>query len=243
MTDNFKKDGFLVLENVLNGDLVDKFYDHFKDLVVEYKSINPDEISSHLLQKDPIWFSLISNDKLLNIATKLIGPNIAHFYSRYFAKEPFIGREVPWHQDAAYYPLEPLEFCTLWVALTDSNIHNGCLRVIPGSHKENLREIRASDNPGVILKRTMDSSDLDEDKSTNLEVKKGSIIILDPKLIHASYPNTSPEWRVGIAIRYIPTHVSIMWEKLYGVSWDCAFLLRGEATNAYINNYLPHPNM
>ena len=52
-----------------------------------------------------------------------------------FAKPAGTGRKVPWHQDGEYWPLKPLSTCTVWIAIDDSHQDNGCLNVIPGSHK------------------------------------------------------------------------------------------------------------
>ena len=65
---------------------------------------------------DPFWVRLVSDDRLLNVAETFVGPNIALFASHYIAKRPFDGQAVLWHQDGSYWPLEPMEVVTLWLA-------------------------------------------------------------------------------------------------------------------------------
>lgn len=241
MNDFFNDNGYFICRNVITKKEALRQLNHFHNLRNKHSDIEPDEISSHLLQRDAEWYSLISNPALVNIAESLLGQGIAHFYSRYFAKKPNVGREVPWHQDGAYYPLDPIKLCTLWVSLTESTLDNGCLKVIPGTHKFDLHKIQETDNKNSILKRVMDTTGLDTSEVVNIITSPGDVVIIHPNLMHSSEINTSTDWRIGLAIRYIPTSVKITWESLYGVPWDCAFHLKGECLNSKSNNYLNAP--
>ncbi|MCW7763112.1 phytanoyl-CoA dioxygenase family protein, partial [Photorhabdus luminescens] len=241
MNDFYRKNGYLVFKSVIDKKEATSQLKHFFHLKETFSNIPPDEISSHLLQNDPQWYELISSSSMLDVAEMFIGKDIAHFYSRYFAKSPHIGRAVPWHQDGAYYPLDPIRLCTLWVSLTHSTPNNGCLRIIPGSQHSKLREIKKSDDPKSILKRVMDSDNIGEEKAVDIITEPGDVVIIDPKVIHSSNINKSSEWRIGLAVRYIPTDVKITWQSLYGSPWDCAFMLRGMTKNNEFNNYLPAP--
>ena len=150
MLNTYNEHGYVVLKNVLDNQFVKDQAEHFHRLREIHTDIEPDEISSHLLQNDRVWYSLISHPSLLNIAALFIGKDIAHFYSRYFAKRPGTGREVPWHQDGAYYPLEPVRLCTLWLSLTHSTPESGCLKVIPGTHNSQLYAISEATDKGSI---------------------------------------------------------------------------------------------
>ena len=73
------------------------------------------------------------------------------------------GMEVPWHQDGHYWPIRPLATCTAWVALDDSTVENGCLRVIAGSHREqSLLEHERDNREGLVLNRKVLDAELDE---------------------------------------------------------------------------------
>jgi len=80
-------------------------------------------------------FELVTDSRLLDYVEGLLGPNFYQWGSNMMSKSPFEGLYVPWHQDAHDWPLSPLAFTTVWLALDDVNEQNGCLRVIPGSHR------------------------------------------------------------------------------------------------------------
>lgn len=237
----FEDNGYRVYKKVIDPAIAIRHLKHFHTLTAKHQDIQPDEISSHLLQRDAEWYSIISSPELVNIAEELLGNNIAHFYSRYFAKKPRTGREVPWHQDGAYYPLDPIRLCTLWLSLTDSRPDNGCLKVIPGTHKFDLHSLKEAKDGHSILKRVMDITGIDTTGVVHIETQPGDVVVIHPNLLHSSEINQSDRWRIGLAIRYIPTDVKITWESLYGVPWDCAFHLRGNALNEKTNNYLSAP--
>src|SRR3954452_1836358 len=81
---------------------------------------------------------LVADHRLLDIASQFVGPDIALFASAYLCKPPGDGQPVLWHQDGSYWPLDPMEVVSLWLAIDDSVPENGCMRVIPGSHKTSL---------------------------------------------------------------------------------------------------------
>jgi len=70
---------------------------------------------------------LAGDERLLDIVEQFIGPNIALFAAHYIAKRPYKGQAVGWHQDGSYWPLEPMEVTTLWLAGSDSKKENGCM--------------------------------------------------------------------------------------------------------------------
>ena len=75
---------------------------------------------------------------MLDIVEMIIGPNIALFGAHYIAKRPKDGKPVGWHQDGSYWPLEPMNVVSVWLAGTESFKKNGCMRVIPGTHNKKL---------------------------------------------------------------------------------------------------------
>lgn len=242
MKDFFEKNGYLILKGVISPERATAHAKHLHVLREKFGDMPADEINSHLLQDDSDWYEMISDPALLDIAQFFLGKDIAHFYSRYFAKKPCSGREVPWHQDGAYYTLEPIKLCTLWLSLTKSTPENGGLRVLPGSHKFQLHNIKPTDDESSILKRLMNTANIDLSGATDLITEPGDVVMIHPHLLHSSGKNFSHEWRIGLAIRYIPTSVRITWEELYNEPWDCAYLLRGKGYNADINRYMPVPN-
>ncbi len=144
---------------------------------------------------------------ILDAVESLIGPDILVFTSTVWAKAAGDRRYVSWHQDSAYFGLDPHEEVTAWVALTDSRHDNGCLRVIPRSHLEadyRHAETRDADN---LLIRGQTIHDLDESRALDVELQPGEFSLHAERTVHGSLANTSDRPRIGYAIFFIPPHV------------------------------------
>jgi ectoine hydroxylase-related dioxygenase (phytanoyl-CoA dioxygenase family) len=234
--DQFERDGYVTVQNVIDQNLVEEGRRHIDWLLERNPGTRPEQLHHSLMTDDPFWVRLVSDDRLLDIAEQFVGPNIALFASHYIAKRPFDGQAVLWHQDGSYWPLEPMEVVTLWLALDDSTPENGCMRVIPGTQHMTLQEMKPRTDVDNVLSSGMDESAVDESKAVDVILKAGDVSIHHPNIVHGSNANTSPRWRRGLTIRYIPTSTRIISDR----QWPSAFLLRGQAVPG-VNNYLPWP--
>ena len=162
----------------------------------------------------PGIFQMLSHPKLLDIAEAFCGPEIiASSVYRLRPKIPNYGYgAVPWHQDSGY--LEP--YCddalviTVWLPLVDANEENGCLWVIPKSHRSTVVKHRLHDS-GKYLE--IAKEDLPEGEAVVCPVPKGGILLLTNRTIHGSYENTSDIVRWSMDLRYqsatLPTNAPI----------------------------------
>ena len=113
--------------------------------------------------------------------------------------------EVPWHQDGHYWPIRPLATCTAWIAIDDSFVENGCLRVVPRSHsKGELFEHMKEDREDVVLNQKVADGQFEHAAAQDVELEAGQLSLHDAFLIHGSNANHSTRRRAGIAIRYMP---------------------------------------
>ncbi|NQZ68657.1 MAG: phytanoyl-CoA dioxygenase family protein, partial [Lentisphaeria bacterium] len=135
LLEEFDQEGFLIFDDVLDADLIAEASDHVTWLAKKNPDKRPEQLGHTLMTHDPFWVRLVSDDRLLDIAEMFIGPDIALFASHYISKPARTGMPVLWHQDGSYWPLEPMEVVTLWLAVDDSTPENGCMRVIPGTQK------------------------------------------------------------------------------------------------------------
>lgn len=234
--DQYQHDGYVIARNVLDSDLIQEARAHIEWLLAKHPDLRGEQLGHTLVQNDPFWVRLISDDRLLNVAEQFIGPNIALFASHYIAKQPFDGQAVLWHQDGSYWPLEPMQVVTLWLAIDDSTPENGCMRVIPGSHVMDIQEVYKRTDVGNVLGSSMDSSLVDESKAFDLVLNAGDVSIHHPNTVHGSNANHSPRWRRGLTIRYIPTSTRIVVD----APWPSCFWLRGELV-PNTNTYQPRP--
>jgi non-heme Fe2+,alpha-ketoglutarate-dependent halogenase len=159
----------------------------------------------HLLY--PFLYDLVRHPVILDAVEAAIGSDILVWASGLFIKEGPSPHVVHWHQDAIHFSLEPAEEVTAWVALTDSDASNGCLRVIGGSHLGGVLTHREVDShPGTMF-RGSEAGDVDERLAVDVVLQAGEMSLHHLRLVHGSLANRSNRRRVGYAIRFIPPHV------------------------------------
>jgi ectoine hydroxylase-related dioxygenase (phytanoyl-CoA dioxygenase family) len=159
-----------------------------------------------LLEHD-LWFlNVARNPKLLDMVGQTLGPDFALWNSSFFAKPAHNGRRTPWHQDGEYWPIRPVATCTVWIAIDAATPENGCLRLIPGSHK--ARELLAHEtNPGpdVTLSQELPAAAFDESRAVDLVLDPGQMSLHDVFLVHGSGANASAHPRRAMTLRFMPT--------------------------------------
>jgi ectoine hydroxylase-related dioxygenase (phytanoyl-CoA dioxygenase family) len=148
----------------------------------------------------PFLAELALDDRIVDAAASLIGPDISLWSTVLFIKEPDSSAYVSWHQDAFYMGLEPDNFVTAWFALSPSNRESGCVSVIPGSHRARADHLDTfgEDN---ILTRGQTVTDVDESCAVDLVLRPGQMSLHHPWLVHGSQPNRTNQRRVGIAMQ------------------------------------------
>jgi ectoine hydroxylase-related dioxygenase (phytanoyl-CoA dioxygenase family) len=226
----FESDGFAVFRNVLDRPIMHDVQNHIEWLQAKYPENRDGHFSTELIADDPFWLRLVGDDRLLDIAEKFIGPDIALFASAYINKPPRDGRPVLWHQDGSYWPLEPMKVISLWLAVDDATPESGCVRVIPGSHRTGLKPFVDRLDVPNLLYTSLDER-VDDRAAVDVILNSGDVAVLHPNLVHGSHGNISAKRRCGLTIRYIPTSTRITVE-----GWSSAFLLRGQGmpgTNDY----------
>lgn len=242
MKTNLRKEydekGYVIARNAIDAGLAQEMVDHVHWLMERNPGVRPERLHHNLLAHDPFMHRLVGDERLLDITEQFIGPNIALFAAHYIAKKPETGQAVQWHQDGSYWPLEPMEVTTLWVAGTDSTVENGCMRVLPGTQNNHLlkrRELMELDTEKYVLGVGIRPDQIDESNAVDIELKAGDVSIHNPNIIHGSNANTSDKWRVGLTLRYIPTTTWVNNEGHENI------LLRGEKADGVQNVYAERP--
>ena len=162
--------------------------------------------NAHLIS--PLLDSVTHNSEILNAVESLIGKNILVCGTTLFIKNPHEKGFVSYHQDAKYIGLEPHNWVTAWVAITDSNEENGCMRMWSGSHKDGLKDHDQMFNNGNLLTRGQTINNVPNEKVKPLILKAGQMSLHHPKVVHGSELNKSNDRRIGFVIQsYIGTNV------------------------------------
>jgi ectoine hydroxylase-related dioxygenase (phytanoyl-CoA dioxygenase family) len=155
----------------------------------------------------------------LEACARFIGPDADLYYNQAVIKPPEKGMHFAWHQDSGYRVTRPLEYITCWTAITRTFVANGCIWVIPGSHKQGL-----IDNP-MDEQQRMRVATVDESGAIPVEMQPGQVAIFSSLLLHKSGPNTSREVRHGYVPQY--HHADVVDAKT-GQPWGDRYpVLRG----------------
>ena len=162
--------------------------------------------NAHLIS--PLLDEVTHNPKILDAVQSLIGEDILVCGTTLFIKNPNEKGFVSYHQDAKYIGLEPHNWVTAWVAITDSNEKNGCMRMWSGSHKDNLRDHDQRFNEDNLLTRGQTVENVPKEKTTPLVLEAGQMSLHHPTVVHGSELNNSNDRRIGFVIQsYIGTNV------------------------------------
>ena len=160
----------------------------------------------NLLAHDLRFLTYARIPEILDMVEQTLGSDFALWNSSFFAKPAFGGQATPWHQDGEYWPLRPLATCTVWMAIDKATLDNGCLRLIPGSHKQQmLREHQINSSPDLTLNQELIATEFSKDEAVDLTLEAGQISLHDIYLVHGSEENKSPNPRRGMTLRYMPT--------------------------------------
>lgn len=202
--DQYHQDGYVIPDFRLDDDTIDSISRAHDRLLVSHPEFV--DYCPALLAFDTGFLNYARIPEILDIVEQLIGGNFALWNSSFFAKPAQQGTRTPWHQDGEYWPIRPHATCSVWIAVDDSNKENGCLRVLPGSHRAKVllpHEINNSSD--VSLPLQIKQENFDESAAVDVVLERGQISLHDVFLAHASEPNTSDKPRRGMTLRYMPT--------------------------------------
>ena len=170
----------------------------------------------HLIS--PIFDKVVHNSKILDAVESLIGKNILVAGTTLFIKDPDKKGFVSFHQDAKYIGFEPHNWVTAWLAITDSNEENGCMRMWSGTHKNELKihKEKFNDDQGNLLTRGQTIENVPIKKTEPVILKAGQMSLHHPRIAHGSGINKSNKRRIGFVIQsYIGTNVEQVIGKVY----------------------------
>ena len=162
--------------------------------------------NAHLIS--PLLDKVTHNPEILDAVQSLIGEDILVCGTTLFIKNPNEEGFVSYHQDAKYIGLEPHNWVTAWVAITDSNENNGCMRIWSKSHKDSLKQHEQKFNEGNLLTRGQTVKNVPKEETTPLVLTAGQMSLHHPTVVHGSDLNKSDDRRIGFVIQsYIGTNV------------------------------------
>ncbi len=214
--EHYRRNGYLVVDQVLssaqltvlrevaddwveasrtveaNGDLFDLEPGHCRDHPRVRRIKNPASNSQ-------AYDAVMRDPGLLDTVAQLIGPDIRYQSTKMNMKSAGVGSPVEWHQDWAFYPHTNDDILAVGVVIDEMNIDNGCLVVVPGSHRGPVLDHHAS---GRFV-GSVDPAAIDPASCVPLEAGAGAVTIHHVRLLHGSAPNLSGNPRRLFLIEYV----------------------------------------
>ena len=144
----------------------------------------------------PVFDQVVHNSKILDVVEDIIGKNILVGGTTLFIKEPDHKGYVSWHQDAKYIGFETHNWVTAWLAITDSNEENGCMRMWPGTHKEKIRAHKDRFDKYNLLTRGQTVQNVPLKDTVPNILRAGQLSLHHPMIVHGSGLNKSNSRRI-----------------------------------------------
>ena len=208
--------GYVAPINVLSKDEAKEIREEIETIEKKW----PSELNGlgrnyiHLIS--PVFDKVCHNPKILDAVESVIGKNILICGTTLFVKNPEEEGFVSFHQDAKYIGLEPHNWVTAWVAVTDTNEENGCMRMWSGSHKDDLKYHNQKFDENNLLTRGQTVENVPINETKPIILKSGQMSLHHPKIVHGSGVNKSKDRRIGFVIQsYIGTNVDQVLGKMY----------------------------
>lgn len=185
----------------------------FEEHLAEKGDLLSDELDTPHF-RDPRLLEFLLSDEALDLVEPIIGPNIGLWSSHFISKDPYTGRETPWHEDSAFWNGRLSNYdniVTIWLAIDPTDKENGCMRVIPGTHHNGFSEYQPVDSKYNTFEKGI--ATVDESKAVYFELAAGECSLHDSRIIHGARANTIPRRRCGYTMRYFATDAKVLPER------------------------------
>jgi len=191
------------------------------------KALSINKIGHAMHDLDPVFDAFSHDPKLAAVARDLGLAQPQIYQSQYIFKQPGIGGEVRWHQDATFFDSDPVSVTTLWFALEDATVDNGCLWAEPGGHRGPLRERFLRDGDTIRMEK-LDATPWPDDRvAVPLPAQAGTLICFHGLLPHYSAPNRSPVSRHAFTLH--ATDAATVYSPHNWIQRDARLPVRGFA--------------
>jgi len=199
----YEQDGFAALGEVLDDSATPLLLEYLDVCRIE-QGLPADAGIIPAPSSGSVASSFALDQRVLSIAAQLLDAPPAVFGITYLCKPARTGLPALWHQDGAPWAerLRGSPALTIWIALDDANTSNGCLRLIPGSHRCGARTLHPNSRTDSMFGVEMDAALVDERIAIELPLESGHGVVHHPNVIHGSGPNRSMHPRRALAIRY-----------------------------------------
>jgi phytanoyl-CoA hydroxylase len=216
--------GYFVLEDALGPAEVDELTSAIDPFEAQHEEAlrsmdgarffiaRADEITftTHLVLRSALLRRFTSSQLFANLCADLIGPDVRLYWDQAVYKKPGTESPFPWHQDNGYAFVEPQQYLTCWVALTDATEANGCPWVVPGLHRGGTLAHEYSDIGFVCLQ--------DPVGAVPVPASAGSIVVFSSLTPHSTGPNRTDGVRKAYIVQFAPSGAAVIRSDPDGIS-------------------------
>ncbi len=245
----FHNDGFLAVRQVLDGATLAALRSAVERQVQRSAGVTPEQPDpafdlapghsaqtprlnriNHPVVQDDAFAQVAASPAVLDIVAQLLGPQVKFHHSKLNMKSGGGGAEIGWHQDFAFFPHTNYDLLACGFALDDADTSNGCLLVVPGSHRLGLLSHR--DAAGKFLGQLVDGARFEERLATPVELKAGDMSIHHVLAVHGSTRNDSPRQRRLFICQYAAGDAIQLDYRAPANAWSNRVLRGGPVTHA-----------
>ena len=247
--EQYEREGYLVLPGLIEPALVSKVrgrieaiaqgaaplpegVDRMKEPVVARDEVSVSSPAGGLrklegvpLARDPSVHKVAHHPGLVAVMKELLGMDLKLLRAAAMMKPPRIGSPKGLHQDAAYYPIEPMEHIAAWIALDPATENNGCMQVMPGAHKNGYQEHEKREyETDLVIKGTTG----EEEGLVQLPMEPGDVLLTHCLTPHQSSANRSSDWRRALILACMSSKSRYTVSEEERPSWVQSLHIAGE---------------
>lgn len=168
-------------------------------------------LALHNIHKlSPVMMRYVKHPGIAGVLARLIGPNVKCMQAMLFIKPPTLPGQA-WHQDEYYIPTRDRSLTGGWIALDPATVENGCLWVVPGSHRTGYLHPMAKHGNTEEWDFADMAQGVPEDKAVPVEVTAGAVVFFNGYLLHSSRKNRSPIYRRVLVNHYMNAYSPLAW--------------------------------
>ncbi len=221
----FERDGFLVVNRIYDAEEMVSWKEAVVRIMREEGSLDnlPSGVRVWMLDElHPFFRERMKDPCVIDVLRRVVGPDLEFLSVKAVYKNRSTTFESPWHQDWYYW--RGASKISIWIALDDANSENGCLKMIPGSHKKRFDVQKVKETTGFGWRA--ESEALEDLPVVTLEVACGDAVFFHDQMLHSSYPNRSGTDRWSMISTYRDASVADD-----STSWDRSMLVSGLSVN------------
>lgn len=242
-------EGYLVInEPVLRQDKFDALKAYFEKILADLPADERPEAMDvpHFMHPELLKWAL--DDQILALVEPITGPDIALFSTHFICKPKGNGKRVPWHEDSAYWrnQIDPMEVVTVWLAIDPSTKVNGCMKVIPRSHRgpnHGFSDYDKVDTETSVFATEIKGEQREDERQVHVELQPNECSLHDARIMHGSEPNTSDLRRCGWTLRFATSACKFNEELFAGAHQVYLAKGRDRAGNKYADPTKAYPEV